>query len=353
MLYRPNFAIFTPSRDITRSLNERVTSVDVIEYAGMQSDELILVLDDHPDYRLELPKVGDKIRVELGYLKVEGSGDRAQEEPIHTDHGEYEVAEYSVSGSRDTLTIYANKLMFANEFKAPRQFSWLSTPEEPLMLETVLSDIAARHGLESRANPQLAQIQLPQIDQSESDMQLLTRLAGIYDATVKVVENFLLFMPRNNGRSRTGQDLPVETLPRQQLISWEMLASGLPAYESCTAYYYDWLTAERKSVSAGSGSPNYTINHTLPDENTATLAATARLNDFKRTQHSITGSAIGKAELFAGGVVQITDVRAAGKSSSGGEQSLAVDGNWCLTKVHHRIDSSGYVSHFEGEKVTE
>lgn len=352
MQYIPDFTLSTPSRDITEALNERISSIDVIEYAGMQSDQLILVLDDHIDYQLQLPDIGHKIRVTLGYKQEQGN-DGKPPSPSLVDHGEYEIAEYCLSGARDTLTIYANKLMMSKQFKAPKYYSWQSPQEQPLTLQSLIDQIAAEYGLQSRVNPELGQVTLPQIEQSESDMQLLSRLAGTYDATFKVVEDYLIFMPRSNGRSRTGQDLPVHQLTRTQLMQWQMLGSGHPHYQSCKAHYYDWNTAQRLSVSVGSGTPQFNLTHTLADEQTATQAAQARLNDFKRCAFTLRATTIGKPELFAGGMVEITKVRDANGSQKGTLPSLAVDGRWCLTKVHHRIDSQGFISHIEGEKATQ
>ncbi len=321
---RPDFSITANSSDVTKTLMDRVSSVDVIQHSGHTGDSCILVLDDHRESRMQLPKPGDTIGVTLGYQQSE-----------LVNHGEYEVAEYTLTGNRDTLTIYANKLNWSSGLKAPKHRSWPSTADAPLLLKKVVNDIAGMHGLSAKISPQLGSIELPAIMQSESDMQLLTKLASYYDATTKVVEGLLIFVLRGNGLSRTGSPLPVVDITHKQLIKWNMLSSQQPNYQSCRAYYHDIINAERKMEQAGSGSPCFELSYSLADKATAKWAAQSRLNDFKRNTNTFTATLVGEADLMAGGVVTLADVRA------------GIDGSWFLTKVHHRIDSTGYVSTIE------
>ncbi|MCJ8268186.1 MAG: hypothetical protein MJK04_02180 [Psychrosphaera sp.] len=327
---KPDFSITANSSDVTRSLTDRVASLEIIQHSGLISDHCILTLDDHRKSRIQAPKPGDTLRIALGY-----QGD----DPL-VDHGEYEVAEHSFSGSRDTLTIYANKLMGSARLKSPVQRSWPSSEEKPLLLKTLLADIASNHGLEAKINAQLGEIKLAGVEQSESDLQLMTRLASLYDATARIVEKYLIFMPRGSGLSRSGSKLATVKLDYQQLISWNLLSSQYPAYKSCKASYHDTINAQRKVVTAGSGSPCFELHYPLADEVTAQWAAKSRLNDFKRTTNTLSVTSIGEPNLMAGGVTELSNVRD------------GIDGQWCLTRVHHRIDASGYISTFDCEQMT-
>lgn len=327
MLIKPDFKITTSKRDITEALTDRVGSVEVISHAGQLSDQLIITLDDHRDNRMQLPPLGEKIRIAIGY----------KESDKLVDHGEYEVAEYAISGNRDSLTIYANKLLFNGALTAPTQKSWPSSVDEPLTIGQLIDDIAAKQGLQSRVNPDLGPIKLPAISQSESDLHLIARIASCYDATARIVENYLIFMPRCSGLSQSGSELPRIPLDRQQLIRWEVLTSHSPGYTGCKAFYHDFIAAERKLVEVGSSDRSFTINETFADETTAQHAATARFNDFKRTEKTLSIQSVGEANLKAGLIVELAQVHG------------SVDGPWCLTKVHHKIDSKGFSSSIEGE----
>lgn len=328
-MIKPDFTITANSKDVSDMLMDKVSSIEVIEHSGHISDHCIITLDDHRNSRIQAPRESDVIRIALGYQQSE-----------LIDHGEYEIAEHVFSGARDTLTLYCNKLMWSGELKSPHHKSWTSTPQQPLSLGDLLNEIASNHNLEAKVNPELATITLPAIEQSESDLQLLTKLASTYDATARLVENYLVFMPRSSGLSRTGNPLESIELNHQQLINWQMLQSGMPAYQSCKAYYHDFTTAQRKMIEVGSGLPCYELPYPQVDEETATYAAKAKLNDFKRTQKTLKATAIGQAQLKAGGPIHLSGVR------------TDIDGDWVLTKVHHRIDSDGFISYLFGEKST-
>lgn len=209
-----------------------------------------------------------------------------------------------------------------------------------MLLDTLLGDIAAKHGLTAKVNAKLGSIEVPAIEQSESDLQLITKLAAHYDATARLVENYLIFMPRGTGLSRSGSPLPTVELDYQQLISWRTLASQSVLYKSCKAYYHDTINALRKEVKVGSGDPCFTLNYPLADETSAKWAAKSRLNDFKRTSNTLSATAIGEPNLMAGGMTTLSGVRD------------GIDGDWVLSKIHHHIDANGFVSHFECEKTT-
>ena len=327
---KPHFSITANSSDVTRALTEKVASLEIIQHSGFISDQCILTLDDHRKTRIQPPKPGDTLQIALGY-----QGDK----PL-VKQGEYEVAEHCFSGSRDTLTVYANKLGWSDSLKSPVQKSWPSCEETPLLLKNILDDIASNHGLEAKINAELGEIELPNIEQSESDLQLMTKLASLYDATARIVEQYLIFMPRGTGLSRSGSELTSVKLCYEQLIDWRMLSSQYPAYKSCKASYHDTINAQRKVVTQGSGSPCFELNFPLADEETAKWAAKSRLNDFTRTGNTLSATAIGEPNLMAGGVIELSGVRE------------GIDGKWCLTRVHHRIDASGFISTFECEQIT-
>ncbi|MFT4924631.1 MAG: phage protein D [Phenylobacterium sp.] len=335
MNYKPSFELQANNNDITRTLMERVGSVQIVQHCGFISDHCILELDDHHDSRIQLPSPGDTVRIKLGYKKGD-SGDKSE----MVEHGIFEVGEYSLSGPRDTMFIYGNKFQWSSAaLKAPKQRSWPSTVEEPKTLQDLLGAIAGEHGLEAKVSSELASIVMPAIEQSESDLQLITKLGLLYDATARIVETFLIFMPRGTGRSRSGGQIPSIAIDIEQMMRWDIVDSQLPAYESCKASYHDLTTALRMAVTAGTGDPCYELTYPLADEVTAQWAAKARLNDFKRTSRTLKADVIGDAKLMAGGSVEISDVRE------------GIDGSWFITKVHHLIDSNGFTSTIECEQI--
>lgn len=329
MKTKPDFTLVANHANVTDKLFDRVAKLEIIQHSGFVADHCILTLDDHRDHRVDPPKPGDTLRASMGY----------QGDAWLINQGEYEVAEHAYSGSRDTLTVFANTLHWSKALKAPRQFTWQSLPEAPITLTELVATIAKRYALDARIADVFNQVTIPTIHQSESDAQLLTRLASLYDATARVVERFLVFVPRGTGTSRSGQALETVTVDHQQLIQWEMLDSELPAFTGCQANYHDVLTATRKSVRVGDGELCFEMPWLFADKKAAYAAATARLRDFKRTERTLSATCVGSPTLMAGGTILLRNVRD------------SIDGEWCLTKVHQIIDTSGFVTHFTAEQL--
>lgn len=330
MTTRPDFTIEANGKIVTEKLADRIAKLEVVQHSGFVSDYCILTLDDHRDKRIAPPKPGDAIRIAMGY----------QEDEKLTHQGEFEVAEYAFSGSRDTLTVYGNKLLWSKGLKAPKHFTWESLPEKPLKLGDMLKKIASNHGLSARVASEYASIIVPNMHQSESDAQLMTRLATLYGATARVVEKYLVFVPRGSGKSRSGQKLDTVDVDYHQLIQWQLLDSEQPVFKSCKASYHDVDVAERKTVKEGGGTPCFELPLLYADKVTAKAAAKARLKEFLRTERSIKATSVGIPNLMAGGLIKIANVRS------------GIDGEWCLTEVHQVIDVTGFVTHFTAEQVS-
>ncbi|WDD98355.1 phage late control D family protein [Thalassomonas actiniarum] len=322
----PIFNIEANNKDISNKLMERVVSVRVNQKMGLVSDSCELVVDDHIDHRIQLPGDEDKVRISLGYGKEE------DEKEILHDFGEYNVGEFALNGPRDKLTLYGDKRLWTKSLKAPVKFSWLSTPQEPLLLKDLFAKVAGNHGLEAKISPELESIVLPQIEQSESDIQLLTRLASYYDAVCKVQENVIFFMPRGTGKTLSGKGIAEVALDIEDLLSWRTLQSQYPAYQSCRAWYHDFISATRTMVEVGSGSPCFDLSYTYADETTAKWAAQTRLNHASRVAKTIEIMVIGEPDIRAGGTVSISQVRE------------GVDGAWFVAEVEHLIDKKGFVT---------
>lgn len=330
MTTKPDFTLEANGTMVTDQLVDRVAKLEVIQHSGLISDYCILTLDDHRRQRIEPPKPGDSIRIAMGYQDAE----------TLTHQGEFDVAEYSLSGSRDTLTVYGNKLLWSKDFKAPKQLTWESLPEAPLTLHDLLSTVASHQGLSARVADQYRSIVVPTLHQSESDAQLITRLASLYDATARVVENYLIFVPRGSGKSRSGQTLDTVDVDYHQLTQWQLLDSEQTFFRSCKASYHNVALGERKIVTAGSGAPCFELPLLYADEMTAAAASEARLNDFFRTERRLQASCVGSPQMMAGGLINITNVRD------------GIDGEWCLTHVHQVIDVHGFMTHFTAKQLS-
>ncbi|MBD9588415.1 phage late control D family protein [Pseudomonas sp. PDM03] len=176
-------------------INKRLISWEHIDAAGIESDQLTLTLDLEG---LEgLPILGGKIGLKVGYVE---SG--------VVDKGQFTV-------SRLTPTLFPLRLTLvatAAPFSADDKTGFLqrrSASHGPTTLGALFREIAKRHGFSPRVAPQLALKKIDHIDQSnESDMAFLTRLAGIYKAIAKPINELYVLALPSQTKSLSGKVLP-------------------------------------------------------------------------------------------------------------------------------------------------
>ena len=102
--------------------------------------------------------------------------------------GSFNVDAVVHRGAPDTVTVRARSADFRGSLNSRREESWHDTT-----LGGVAEAIAARNKLGSSVAPELANIPLPHVDQSqESDIKFLTRLAERNGSEVSVKAGKLL-----------------------------------------------------------------------------------------------------------------------------------------------------------------
>ena len=87
----------------------RIISIEMTDKRGFEADELTITLDDH-DGSLAIPKIGDKITLEMGY-----------KETGLVDKGEYLFTEFTASGAPDMLSITARAADLAETLAQQRK----------------------------------------------------------------------------------------------------------------------------------------------------------------------------------------------------------------------------------------
>jgi hypothetical protein len=108
-------------------------------------------------------------------------------------------------------------------------------------------------------------------------------------------------------------------------------------YSAVVANYHDLDSAQRVSVTVGSGEPAYTLRHNYPDQVAAEAAARSKLDAFARGVGQLRATVGGNPNLVAEGRVVVSGVRE------------AANGEWVLARVTHSLGPRGYISEIEGE----
>lgn len=314
----PDYRIELENQTISPELGARLISLTLTDEGGDTADQLDITLSDH-DGRLALPPRGATLRAWIGW-KDEGLVDR----------GSYVVDEVEHSGAPDVLIIRARSADMRRGLPEKRDQSW-----HELTISDIVTTIADRNELIPRISPALANTFIEHEDQTdESDMNFLSRLGRRFDAIATVKAGYLLFTPRGESRTASGQMIPTVTLRRSDGDQHRYVINDRDAFTGVIAYWQDIDAAERKKVVVGSEERPRRLRENHATEQEALEAAQAEWNRVKRegAQFSVT-LAEGRPDLYPE-----TPVRAVGWKEDIDETP------WVVTQVSHSITESAYTS---------
>lgn len=325
----PIFTITVDWADITAKVADRLLSLRVTDEAGIKSDTVALTIDNR-DNAVAVPRHGVIMKVSMGY-----------DETGAVYMGAYTVDEVSTTLSPRSMTIGGKAADMLAGLKVRKSRAWPS-----LTLGELVETIAAEHDLKPKISEALAAIDIApvpyrQLDQTnESDLHLLTRLAKQYDAIAKPANGFLLFVLKGEAKTATGQTLSPVTLTEGEVKSGRARAADRGKYASVKAYYLDDETQERTAVTAGEGSPVFSLRRTYPDAPQAEAAAAARLDALTRGTSTLSLTLEGRPEIMAESPLTFVS----GDALAAGE--------WIVTRAEHELTGragGGMTSRIEAE----
>lgn len=196
---KPIFSLEADGQDITVKVADRLSSLTLTDNRGFEADQLDIVLDDS-DGMLALPPLGAELRLALGW-KATGL----------VDKGTYTVDEVSHDGAPDILTIRARSVDLRSGLSTKRERSF-----HELTVGDIVRTIAGENELKAEISAQLEAEVIEHLDQTnESSINLLTRMAGRFDAIATVKNGKLLFILAGSGTSASGKPLGKVTITRQ------------------------------------------------------------------------------------------------------------------------------------------
>jgi phage protein D len=220
---RPAWTLAVDGIDITAKAAERLVSLTLTDNRGFEADQLDLVLDDTDD-ALMLPPRGAQIRLALGW-----------DDTGTIDKGGYVVDEIEHSGAPDQLSIRARSADLRGGLTTQMERSF-----HDVTFGDIVRTVAAENGLEDVVAPDLAAEALDHVDQTnESSANLLTRLAGMFDAIACVKDGRLLCLRAGEGRTASGKLLPAATIERRDGDQHRFTLAEREAYTAVRATWYD------------------------------------------------------------------------------------------------------------------
>ncbi|MFN3595307.1 MAG: phage late control D family protein, partial [Thiobacillaceae bacterium] len=315
---RPVFYLMSmDGADLTGTLMDRTTRLTVVDAEGLASDTLEVELDDRGQ-SVQLPAVGDRLRLLLGYL---------EQSPLPVI-GDFVVDEVRLSGPPLAIAFTAKGADFVNTaIKAP-----LIDDGDDATLAALARRIAQRHSLDPRIHPDAEQIALGHIDQqTESDMALLTRLARARDWVLRLDAERLTLRPHASalppGREAADWQPPMYRIDARRISRYDYTTNARHRYGRVRAWYYDPDTGRRRSVEVADGeypgAPTLDLRHDARDEAACRAAAEARLRQLRRMSSSLTLEMPGDTRLLAGHHILVTGL------------SKPVAGQWVIQRAEH------------------
>lgn len=320
---KPVLRIEADGQDVTEVLEDRLTSLEIVDEEGMKSDRLSLALDDR-DHRIVLPAHGARLAIWLG---MQGG-------PL-AYMGSYVTDQTAGSEPPYRVTIEAKAADMATPLRSPKTRPWID-----MTLGEIAARIASEAGLEAIVSDSIAGVHYPMIAQTaESDLHLLTRLTRTLDATAKPADQKLLILRRGEGLTAAGQPITPSPILRANWssIDWKIGERG--KYQSVKAEWSEIDGGALRSVIAGDGAPELRLRHPFSSESEAQEAAQAALSRSLRGDLTVdVNLASFDPSIFAGGLVEFPDLRA------------EFAGRFHIKSVRHSL-GSGLTTSFSCEKA--
>lgn len=329
---KPIYRIYANNNEITSKIAERLITLRFTDESGFESDILEITLSDHDwSNPIEMPPKGAELELFIGY---DNTAQRM---------GMFVVDESEIGGWPGELTIRARAAQFDTS-KAGK--SYLQTQKsrawpKNTKLGDMVKKIAADHSMSAKISDELASIVLPSISQTdESDLHLLVRICGRFDAIAKAAGGSLVVTKKGKGKTVSGGNMPSITItPFDNVTQFRVIESKRETAGEVIAYWHDVNSAKRHEVFVGDGEPKTRLKMQYPTKEMALAAARSELERKERGKQTGSLTVVGRPDLAAESRLTLSGFRP------------GVDGEWSITRVEHTLNNSGYICSVDFEQL--
>lgn len=303
-----DYRVVIDGRDITNSLKSRVKSISVIDESGIVSDRLTIKLDDQ-DGKLAIPKIGVKCDIAFG-----GSG--------LTPMGAFTIDEVAISDKR-VMRIMGKGFDSFTDVKTKKEGRSFKTKNFGVIARVIAND----NNLSLKMSKELESYEFEKspIQQKESDMRFLSRLARGLDGDVKIAGNNIAIFKKGEGKSLSGRTLKEIDLNVKDLIDWNCSFKGITEYKTVVARYFDREKAGIEKVEKGKSGPVFEFQKTFSDRKEAENAAIAKLNEETYKSKTMNFSIENRTDIKAEIIINISGIR------------KEIDGKWVVKRAEHTL----------------
>jgi phage protein D len=236
---RPTFSISAAGKDISTDVSARLVSLDITDTVDETSDDMTIVLEDTSG-TLAIPASGARLEVALGY------------NGRNTRIGSFVVDDVTVDGPPDLVTIRASSTPFVSDRKGGGSAEFNSRKSRSFEGKTIgdiVSTIAGECGLTPVVDQSLKDVTIPHIAQvSETDANLLLRIARRYGAVLKPADGRLVLALEAGGQTTSGKPLEFPLTPRDVSSYRFKLGGKMQGVTKVKAKLHSYTTGETEEV---------------------------------------------------------------------------------------------------------
>ena len=316
---RPEYSIKIDGSELKPGIKSRVSSISIVDEVGFISDQVMIDLEDS-EGDLAIPKSGASLSVAVGYDgELRSLGNFVVDE-VGLDDGGMTINGKGFDTDKGLKTIKIKKYDTKN-------------------LGQIVSDIAKGNKLEALVNDSFRTIELERelLQQNESDLHLLNRLAKTYDGILKIQGDKLLFSKKGTGKTVSGRDMKEMVINRAEVSSWSMNIAGRSEYRKVICEVVDVDKGIREKIEVGERPPILRIQAPFNDKNKAINEAKTRLKGSGYQSKSLSITIEGNPQLRSETVVDVRGFR------------KGIDGKWIVLRSTHNL-GSGYTTTLELQK---
>lgn len=338
MPWMPNFSISVEGEDITDILRENLISLTIKDHGAgsKKSDEATFSVVSGV---MKLPPKGVKISVAIGF-----GGELINKGTFVVDARSSGQA----SGGPRIIEITARAFSKTNE----RGHSTLQSQKIRSFSDITMGDlmltVASEHGLTARVDSRMVNVLVPHIDQlGESDMNLITRIAGQFGAVSKITHDYWVLSPRDSDTTVSGKPLPVRTITPDMCAQWRYHDNSDHPDTSSKGSgtmiipYTDMDDGGKvKTLKVGSGEPVMHFSKPQPSLKNAQYVAGGSTKHAQKKLKAMSITLPATPELMG--------MTAEGKITTEGFGSVE-DQNWKIAQAEFRLQSQGFTINLELE----
>jgi len=285
---QPDYRIMDGGSDITGSFQGRISEIRLTDVDGIKSDQVVITLDNE-GYAVAVPPKGKKLTVMIGYV-----------ETGLVDKGQFTVDDVTLEEPPSIMIITAKAADLRQGSKTQRNKSY-ERPNQKL--KDVLGEIAGRMGLGLQLSPSLQNIPLAYwVQNNESDVHTIERLARRHDAILKVTGGRLIGVKRQEGMNSMGTAFGAVSIVPEMCKSWRCKLSDRPDHSQVEAQWLDRGQASRTPVIVGGGGglgARHVLPQVFPSEEEAKKAAETRQRELASAKGTFNAVLPGMPELTA------------------------------------------------------